>query len=148
MPINVLEDLYEFYKKERTLNLNLEQFTMFVEFFPALLVIMSDGILDSEEEAYIEKLSHNMGNSFLGEGLSVKKVLELNDIFKTEFQYLMQNLDYWQDHFLNSLKNHLHIYPTEKEIILETLYLFAKKSKEERKEENKTIDFLKGQLDL
>jgi len=148
MAVFTIEELFKFYKRERVLNLTLEQFTLFVEFFPALMVIMSDGVVDSQEEVYVEKLAENMGNSYIDEGLSKKRIQDLKMIFQEEFKYLLQHMELWQDHFLNALRSYLLLYPIEKEIILETLYLFAKSTKPEWKEENNTIETLKLLLDL
>ena len=46
---NQVDLLYEEYKKSRKISLNREQFSYLTKLYPALLVCMSDGVLDEEE---------------------------------------------------------------------------------------------------
>lgn len=146
--IYTMEDLYENYKQERTLDLTLEQFTLFAEFFPALLVILSDGVMDSKERLYLGKLSKSLAYVFSEDGLGNNKIIELQNIFTDEFEYLVQNTEDWKEKYLQALKSHLDKFPESKETILDTLHLFAETSQDFDEAENKMIVYLTDKLDL
>jgi hypothetical protein len=143
-----LEDLYDIYVRTRPIKLSFEQFTLFSEFFPAVLVIISDGIFDYKEKTYLQKLVHSLGKSFTEEGYGVKRVQELESIFLQEFEYLIKNIEAWKEIYLDALKNHLQNYPESKETILDTLYLFAENSQDFAEPETNMVSFLTRELQL
>lgn len=143
-----IEELYEQYIGDRPVNLTLEQFTLFAEFFPALLIILSDGTLDEQERIYLAKLAKSLAQVFSEDGLGTKKIRELQAIFIREFEYLVKNLEFWQEKYISALKGHLKLYPESKATILDTLFLFANTSENSGEEENKMIQYLSEQLDL
>lgn len=146
--MKTIEELFDDYSRERSLDISLEQFTMFAIFFPSLLVILSDGTLDSEEDLHLKKLSENLANTFMADGLGVKRVEELKEIFVREFEYLIQKIDDWKDAYLTALKNHLKNYPESKETVLDVLHFFAETSEDVDDAENDMIKFLIGRLEL
>ena len=148
MTIKNLDDLYSIYKEKRNLTISKEQFILFAEFFPVILVVTADGVVDEEEEIYINKLSNSLGNIFKEEGLSDVKVLELKKVFKEEFAFLIFNLDDWQDAFLDGLKGHLEHNPDQKEAIIDTVYLFAEASAGISDDEERMLTYIKKRLDL
>lgn len=143
-----IEELYEKYLDKRFSKLTLEQFTLFAEFFPALLVTLSDGTLDAEEKAYLNRLANNLALVFSEDGLGLKRIQELEVTFIREFEYLTQHIDYWQDKYLTALKNHLAHFPESKETILDTLHLFAETSEDVDEAESDMIDYLTNKLNL
>jgi hypothetical protein len=143
-----IEELYENYIQERLVNLTIEQFTLFAEFFPAVLVIVSDGIFDHKEKTYLEKLVQSLGKSFSEDGFGTKRVQELKSIFAQEFEYLITHIDIWQELYLKALKTHLQHYPESKETILETIYLFAQHSQDFDEAESNMVSFLTSELRL
>ncbi|MDX2303048.1 MAG: hypothetical protein NW226_09620 [Microscillaceae bacterium] len=146
--MSTIENLYDQYIKERGVNLSLEQFTLFATFFPTLLVILSDGTMDSGEDMHLKRLSNNLASAFVADGLGVRRIEELKGIFSLEFDYLIKNIEQWKELFLIALKNHLHHYPESKETVLDTLHLFAETSEDVDDAENDMIQYLIEKLDL
>jgi hypothetical protein len=143
-----IEKLYEDYSYKRGLNISLDQFMLFAEFFPAVLVILSDGIVDDQERIYLDRLNTNLANIFEEDGLSKEYIYKLKKTFDEEFDYLMTHLKEWKDTYLDALSEHLTHNPESKEIILDTLYLFASKSQDVDESENQMIQFLTQKLNL
>jgi hypothetical protein len=69
-------------------------------------------------------------------------------IYKSEFRYLIKNLDQWQDKFLAALKEYFEKNEASKEFVLETMYLFAHASDGVSADENEVIDYLTKELGL
>ncbi|MGD1841197.1 MAG: hypothetical protein ACFB0B_09915 [Thermonemataceae bacterium] len=148
MSIRNIEHLYIVYKEKRSVKLSLEQFTTFAEFFPTLLVIKSDGVIDSGEKLYLQKLSESLGNIFKEDGLGSLKINTLIQTFKEEFEYLLYHLEEWQDAFLEALKGHLENNPHDRETILDTIYLFAETSEDVSDDEKSMLEYIKNRLQL
>lgn len=143
-----IPELYKHYTQIRSIKLNLEQFVLFAEFFPAVLVLMSDGVLDSKEKTYLERLVHNLSKSFLEEGFDGKKIMEIQKTIMQEYEYLSTHLEDWKDSFLNALNHHLINYPESKETILDTVRLFATTSQDVNEYENNMVSFIVQRLNL
>jgi hypothetical protein len=140
--------LYNQYKQERDLKLNVEQFESFLAFFPALLVVASDGIVDKEEWLYCRKMASGLGNSFSEDSMSMEETQKLTIIYRAEFKYLLDNLDKWEERFLDTLKIYLDHNSYAKEFVNETAHLFAQASDGISDEERETINILEKRLDL
>lgn len=137
-----VDDLYEEYISQRKVDLNKEQFIWIVNLFPALLVVLSDGIVDSEEWAEVKKLSSKLGHEFSSEDLGWDKEENLVLIYRAEFQYLLKNRNVWEIKFLNALKDYFQENSASKGFVLESMFLFAKASGGVSTAEADTIEFL------
>lgn len=137
-----IDDLYQEYINHRKVELNKEQFLWIVNMFPALLVVLSDGIVDSEEWSEVKKLSSKLGKEFASEDLGVQKEENLAMIYRTEFQFLLKNRDKWEIKFLNALKDYFTENKESKAFVLESMFLFAKASGGVSTAEADTIEFL------
>lgn len=146
--MNTIEELYYHYRQKRKIDLNIEQFTLLVEFFPSLLVVLSDGVIDSGERLYLNKLVQSIVNIYALEGFNQKKTDELYKVYSTEFDYIIQNIDDWKRDFIEVLRNHLAINQGQKEMILDTLHLFAETSQDVTEAERGMILRLKRELNL
>ena len=118
------ETLLDEYLKTRKSDLSLDQFTYIIKIYPALLVCMSDGKLDKEEWDGVLSISKGLALLYLDQmpNASAEKIEQL---FRTEFRYLLENIDKWEKKFLNTLKNYLNEHEDEKEFVQEAMYLFA-----------------------
>ncbi len=143
-----IDELYENYTQQREVRLSLEQFTLFAIFFPALLVILSDGNLDSEERLHLERLARSLAHAFSEDGLGTKRIEELQTIFSQEFEYLIEHIEEWKEIFLQALNQHLKNFPESKETVLDTLHLFAETSEDVDEAEGDMIRYLSEKLDL
>ena len=143
-----IEHLYILYQEKRKTSLTLEQFTTFAEFFPTLMVITSDGVVDSEEQLYLKRLSESLGNIFREDGLGDLKINQLIGIFKQEFEYLLHHLETWKEQFLEGLRGHLETNPHDREAILDTIYLFAETSEDVSEHETQMLNYIKKRLHL
>jgi hypothetical protein len=143
-----IEELYDLFVEQRNIDLDLEQFTLFTEFFPAVLVILSDGVMDTREKLYLEKLINSLANAFTNEGGGNKHIHKLQHIFSQAFDFLIQHLEEWKDKFLLALKSHLAEFPESKETILDTIHLFAETSQDVDEAEGNMVRFLTEKLNL
>ncbi|CAN5176314.1 hypothetical protein BH23BAC1_BH23BAC1_41060 [soil metagenome] len=136
-----INELYKEYVKHRKIDLKKDQFLWIVNLFPALLVVLSDGIVDSEEWSEVKKLSAKLGHDYT-KNMDPEKEEILSSIYRAEFQYLLKNRDIWEIKFLNALKDYFEENDQSKDFVLETMFLFAKASGGISLEEADTIEFL------
>lgn len=143
-----IEALYKEYSEVRFIALNKEQFIYVVNLYPALRVAQSDGIVDHDEWNTVKRLAKILGDEFASDDLGEEKEENLMLIYKSEFRYLIKNLDIWETKFLAALKEYFNENDASKEFVLETMYLFAHASDGVSIEENTTIDYLTKELGL
>jgi hypothetical protein len=106
------------------------------------MVVLSDGIVDSEEWAEVKKLSSKLGKEFSSEDKGANQEVNLTTIYRTEFQFLLKNRDKWEVKFLNALKDYFEENKESKSFVLELMFLFAKASGGISTAEADTIEFL------
>ncbi|CAD5273956.1 MULTISPECIES: tellurite resistance TerB family protein [Imperialibacter] len=140
-----IDRLQQEYQRYRPAKLTLEQFTYLVQMFPSLLVSMSDGVLDKEEWDAVLRAAENLGKNLAA---SPDEVESLSDVYKTEFRYLIDNSERWRKKFINALNDFLKEDPTAKDLVLESMYLFANATDGISSAEQKLIDELSSRLDL
>lgn len=138
--------LYEEYKKTRKINLDREQFSYLTKLYPALLICMSDGVLDEEEWDGIVMATKGLAEEFVRSPEDDKEMIALS--FRTEFRYLLDNIEKWQKKFLNALTDSIKDNQSDKEFVLECMYLFANAADGISDEEQAKIDNLAQRLNL
>ncbi len=143
---NQVDLLYEEYKKSRKISLDREQFTYLTKLYPALLVCMSDGVLDEEEWDGIVMATKGLAEEFVQSPDDDKDMIAI--AFRTEFRYLLDNIDRWQKKFLNALSDSIKDNQSDKEFVLECMYLFANAADGISDEEQAKIDSLAQRLNL
>ena len=143
----ILTELFNEYKKVSDSKLTDDQFNNLVMFFPALLVIASDGVIDQEEWIYVKYLSKFMADTYKKE-IDQQQLAALNQDYYAELEFLIDNLDAWEARFVDALQKHLHEFPGQKETVMETLHLFAEASEGESDEEAEKIEELSKKLHL
>lgn len=141
------ELLFDEYRKVRKIDLTLPQFTYLLNLYPSLIVCMSDGVLDKEEWEGVDKLAKGLTLNF-NDGLSPDESDKMEQKFRTEFMYLLENIEKWQKKFLNALKNHIQNSKLDKEFVLESMYLFANAADGISDVEQDAIDMLADRLAL
>lgn len=141
------EILLQEYHKIRKSNLSLNQFTYILKIYPSLLVCMSDGKLDDAEWQGVLNISKGLAMLYIDQQPDAKAE-EIEVLFRTEFKYLLENIDRWEKKFINTLNNYLEEHSDEKEFVYEAMYLFANASEGIAHEEQRTIDKLASRLSL
>ncbi len=141
-------DLYEEYTEVRKLNLNTEQFTAFVTYYPALLVAKTDGVVDEKEWSLIQDLSNRIVNDTLPQNADKEQIKDYKKLFYSEFHYLIENLDQWDRKFMKALQQLLAEQPKHVETVAEVLYLLAKSSNGVCEKENTMIEYLRAELKI
>ncbi|MFT6868327.1 MAG: tellurite resistance protein [Cyclobacteriaceae bacterium] len=141
------ELLFDEYKKVRHVDLTLQQFTYLLNLYPALIVCMSDGVLDKEEWESVDKLAKGLTLQF-SDDMEGEEVAKMEQKFRTEFMYLLENIEKWQKKFLNALKSHIEDSKLDKEFVLESMYLFANAADGISQVEQDAIDMLSERLSL
>ena len=144
---NQHEILLEEYHKIRKSDLSIDQFTYILKIYPSLLVCMSDGKLDPEEWDGFLNISKGLVLLYLDQ-IPNSNAEKIESLFRTEFRYLLENIDKWKKKFLNTLKSYLEEHPDEKEFVFEAMYLFANAADGIAHEEQRTIDQLASRLSL
>lgn len=144
---NQHEVLLEEYHKVRKSDLSIDQFTYILKIYPSLLVCMSDGKLDKEEWDGVLNISKGLALLYLDQ-MPNTNAEKVENLFRTEFRYLLENIDKWEKKFLNTLKNYLDDHHDEKEFVYEAMYLFANAADGISHEEQRAIDELSSRLSL
>jgi len=142
-----INSLFEEYAKSRKSPLNVEQFSYVLKIYPSLLVCMSDGKLDKEEWEGVLNISKGLALLYLDQTPNVEAE-KIEILFRTEFRYLLENIDKWEKKFLNTLKFYLKENADEKEFVYESMYLFANAADGISHEEQRSIDTLAARLAL
>ncbi|MFY0607825.1 MAG: hypothetical protein JXR10_13995 [Cyclobacteriaceae bacterium] len=142
-----VEQLLDEYKKVRNVNLTLDQFTYILNLYPSLIVCMCDGVLDKEEWEGVVRTAKGLAMEY-GDGYSEQEMEDLERSFRTEFRYLLDNIEKYQKKFLNALKNHIQNSQMDKEFVLESMYLFANAADGISDIEQETIAILSERLGL
>lgn len=141
------EQLLEEYQKSRSVDLSLDQFLYMLNLYPSLIVCMCDGVLDKEEWDGVLRLAKGLALEY-GDGMNDEEMERLEQSFRTEFRYLLDNIEKWQKKFLNALKNHIGNNKADKEFVLESMYLFANAADGISEVEQETIHMLSERLAL
>lgn len=141
------ELLLDEYLKTRKSELTLDQFTYILKIYPALLVCMSDGKLDKEEWDGVLSISKGLALLYLDQ-MPNASAEHIEQLFRTEFRYLLENIEKWEKKFLNTLRNYLEEHSDDKEFVQEAMYLFANAADGIAHEEQRTIDTLSSRLSL
>ncbi|WP_115869863.1 hypothetical protein [Marinoscillum furvescens] len=141
------ELLLEEYKKVRNIDLSLDQFTYILNLYPSLIVCMCDGVLDKEEWDGVLRLAKGLALEY-GDGLNDEEMERLEQSFRTEFRYLLDNIEKWQKKFLNTLRNNIQDSRSDKEFVMESMYLFANAADGISEVEQETIQMLTERLAL
>ncbi len=144
----LLDKIYKNYTQKRPIKWTLEHFTLLVEFFPAILVLYSDGLFDKKEAKYLDRLVENIGFFLEDEGFSTQKIKSLKHEFQTEFLYLGTAIETWKTQFLEALQGYLNHYPEQKPNTYQIIAQFAEISGGISEVEQNMIDFLKDYLEL
>jgi len=142
-----IESLLDEYQRVRRVDINRDIFIYILKLYPSLLVCMSDGKLDDDEWENVMKLAHGLADEYVSliPGADKEKIAQN---FRTEFRYLLENVERWNKKFLNALKGHIEHSRDDKEFILETMYLFANAAEGISMEEQQAINNLVDRLDL
>lgn len=143
-----LRPLFEQYRKERPTQVTEEQFVTFTVFFPTVIIIVSDGVIDLEEWEYVKQLARFMAKTFQTEGHESEDVEALAENYLAEISYLIKFLNDWREPFLKALAPYLETRPEAKVSILDTIQLFAEASEGTSEEEQIQIDEIKNRLFL
>ena len=118
-----LHQLYLEYIKSRKISIPEDQFNYLAKLYPALLVCMSDGVLDKEEWDGIVMATRGLSSEFVRSPEDDRDLIAMS--FRTEMRYLLDNVDKWSKKFLNALQASIRDNPIDQEFIVETMYLFA-----------------------
>ncbi|NQZ74871.1 MAG: TerB family tellurite resistance protein [Ekhidna sp.] len=144
---NQHETLLEEYHKTRKSDLTIDQFTYLLKIYPSLLVCMSDGKLDKEEWDGVLNISKGLALLYLDQ-MPNTNAEQIESLFRTEFRYLLENIDKWEKKFLNTLKSYLEEHSDDKEFVYEAMYLFANAADGISADEQRAIDRLSSRLAL
>jgi len=142
-----IASLFTEYQKVSSTPLTQEQFQTLVLFFPSLLVLASDGVIDQEEWVYVKYLAKFMSDTYKKD-LTDVELAALNQNYYKSLELLIDSLDTWEDRFLDALKLHLEEFPFKKETVTETLHLFAEASEGESDDEIKKIEEIAERLNI
>lgn len=141
------DSLFQEYVSVRNTKLTLDQFNYILKIYPSLLVCMSDGKLDKEEWDGVLNISKGLALLYLDQ-TPHSEAEKIEVLFRTEFRYLLENIDKWEKRFLNTLKSYLEEHKDEKEFVYEAMYLFANAADGISHEEQRAIDQLASRLSL
>lgn len=141
------EQLFDEYLKVRNVNLTFEQFKYILNLYPSLIICMCDGVLDDGEWEGVMRIAKGLAMEY-GDSLDEESYEKLEQSFRTELRYLLDNIEKWQKRFLNALKSQISDSKYDKEFVLESMYLFANSADGISGIELETIEMLKDRLAL
>lgn len=141
-----LQHLYQEYIKTRKIKISEDQFEYLAKLYPALLVCMSDGVLDKEEWDGIVMATRGLSAEFVKSPEDDRDMIAMS--FRTEIRYLLENVDRWKKKFLNALHNAIKDDKLDQEFIMETMYLFANIADGISDEEQEAINMLAKRLGI
>jgi len=117
-------------------------------FFPSLLVIAADGVIEEEEWVYVRYISRSMAETFIDDFGDEIQVSDLKDLYYSDLQYLVDSLSQWEDKFLVALKEYLEDNPELKDDIVDIMYMFAEASDNDSIDEERVIQEVMERLDI
>lgn len=135
------------YQRVRRIELNRNLFIYILKLYPSLLVCISEGKLHDEQWEIIMKLARGLAEEYADLIPKADKE-EIAQNFRTEFRYLLENVEKWKRKFLNVLKSHVENNRDDKEFVTESMYLFANLTGDISKEAQQVINDLSDRLDL
>ncbi|WP_109832376.1 hypothetical protein [Reichenbachiella versicolor] len=138
--------LYIEYIKARRVKLPEDQFIYIAKLYPALLVCLSDGVLDKEEWDSIVMATRGLAAEFVSSSASNRDAIAMS--IRTEMRYLIDNVDKWKKKFLHALHHYVQENPLDQEFIIETMYLFANIADGISDEEEQAIHELATRLEI
>jgi len=142
-----VKKLYQDFIQKSGSTLSHEQFFTLLLFFPALLVVVSDGQIDHEEWTYIKYLAKFMSDAHI-ETLQDEQRPILTQAYSDALKWLVENLATSKKPFIETLAGYLNRHPEVKEDIIETLYMFSEASDGQSQEETQAIDRIKQELGI
>ncbi len=142
-----IRNLYFEFKNLTQSNLLEEHFERLVFYFPAILVVVSDGVVDKQEWTYVKYLAKFIAETFIGDE-SDPRHSELIEEYSKALKFMVENASNWENKLLTVLKENLELAPEVKEDIYDSLFLFAEASDGASEEEKKKIESLSNFLSL
>jgi hypothetical protein len=140
--------LYENYQKHYNTKLNQDEFVTLLTFFPAVQVLTADGEIDKEEWIYVKHIAKSMAETYKDEVPNQYELIDLQQSYEAELQYILENMDKWSAKFTLGLKSYLKEMPEVKDIVFDVMYMFADASNDISKAEKEMIDNLRIELEL
>ncbi|NLR91100.1 MULTISPECIES: hypothetical protein [Flammeovirga] len=141
------EELYAQYIATNNVDISREHFQTLFTYFPCLLIVASDGVVDEEEWVFVKYLSKFMADAYKS-SLTKPELDSLQKTYFQELEYLVKSLDKWKEPFLDTLHSYLEENDDEKEDILDILHLFAEASDGVCDDEEEAIEELTERLNL
>ncbi|MBD0403576.1 hypothetical protein [Flammeovirga sp. EKP202] len=141
------EELYTRYNSLNNVELSREHFQTLFIYFPCLLIVASDGVVDEEEWVFVKYLAKFMAEGYKN-SLTRTELENLQKVYYNELEYLVNNLDQWKDPFLDTLRSYLDQNDDEKDDILDILHLFADASDGVSDDEEEAIEEISKRLNL
>ncbi len=141
-------DLFTEYQKNCHTKLTLEQFTTLLTFFPSLLVIAADGVIEEEEWIYVRYISRSMAETFIDDFDDNIEVSDLKKLYYSDLEYLVDSLRKWENKFLVALKEYLEDNPELKDDIVDIMYMFAEASDNDSIQEEQVIQEVMERLNI
>lgn len=141
-------DLFTEYQKNCHTKLTLEQFTTLLTFFPSLLVIAADGVIEEEEWIYVRYISRSMAETFIDDFDDNIEVSDLKKLYYSDLEYLVDSLRKWENKFLVALKEYLEDNPELKDDIVDIMYMFAEASDNDSIQEERVIQEVMERLNI
>lgn len=144
----MVASLFEEYHTHCNTKLTQEQFTTLLTFFPSLLVIAADGVIEDEEWIYVKYISRSMAETFIDDFGHDVNVASLKKLYYNDLEYLVNSLQRWENPFLEALKDYLREAPELKEDIVDIMYMFAEASDNDSTDEERVIQGVKARLGI
>jgi hypothetical protein len=148
-----IESLFQEYVTHTDSKLEFRFFSTLITYFPGLLIIAADGIVDEEEWYHVEQLVSFMTKTFENEIADEDEQETLAKEFLANMQVLVDSLKMWEEKFLDALGILFEEMDEDdaedtKELVYEIMEMFAESSEGISDEEQDKIDAISERLNL
>ena len=148
-----IESLFQEYVTQTSSKLEFRFFPTLITYFPGLLIIAADGVVDEEEWYHVEQLVNFMTKTFENEIADEAAQEKLAKEFLANMQILVDSLKTWEEKFLNALGILFEQMSEDdaedtKELVYEIMEMFAESSDGISDEEQDKIDVISQRLKL
>ncbi len=145
-PTTSFKNLYEGFIHAAESRLSEDQFLSLLIFFPAVLVVAADGMIDHEEWFYLNRIIKAMADGFDDD--SNLNIQELAAEYQSTMRYLVRELHTWETLFMPFLQTYLQKNLSAKEDVADVIYMVAEASDGISKKEGRVIKMLNETLGL
>jgi hypothetical protein len=143
-----LNQTFEKYIQIRKKKLKIHHFQILLRYFPGLLVVNADKVVDEAEWMYIKYIARTMAEQSPQDPDDSRTTEDIRHLYLRELEFLLDNMADWEDDFLSCLELYLAEHSELKAEVSNIMQLFSDASESGAVEEEALIRKLNIRLRL